>query len=78
MTHNNFFSMKKYVSLGVGVALLSDYAVSAEDEKTMEILSLDQYFPKRKVGLLLRKRKYLSPAVRAFICTIKPDIQFSR
>ena len=78
MTLNNFVSMKKYVSLGLGVALLSDYAVSPEDEKTMEVYSMDQYFPKRRVGILLRKRKYVSPAVQAFIRTIKPDIQFSR
>jgi DNA-binding transcriptional LysR family regulator len=78
MTHNNFVSMKKYVSLGLGVALLSDYTVSPEDEKTMEIFSMDQHFPKRKVGLLLRKRKYLSPAIQAFIRTIKPDIQLDK
>jgi DNA-binding transcriptional LysR family regulator len=77
MTHNNFISMKKYVTMGLGVALLSDYALSPDDEKTMDILSLDQYFPKRKVGLILRKRKYLSPAVQAFIRTIRPDIQFA-
>ena len=78
MTHNNFSSMKRYVNLGVGVALLSDYAVSAEDEKTMDVLSLDTYFPKRKVGLLLRKRKYHSPAVQAFLRTLVPDIQFTK
>lgn len=78
MTLNNFISMKKYVALGLGIALLSDYGVSSEDEKTLEIISMDQYFPKRKVGLLLRKRKYLSPTIRAFIHTIKPDIQFAK
>ena len=78
MTHNNFSSMKRYVGLGVGVALLSDYAVSAEDEKTMDVVSLDTYFPKRKVGLLLRKRKYHSPAVQAFLRTLIPDIQFTK
>lgn len=78
MTFNNFISMKKYVSLGSGVALVNDYGISSEDEKTLDILPMDQHFPKRKVGLLLRKRKYLSPAIRAFIRTIKPDIQFHK
>lgn len=77
MTHNNFVSVKKYVALGLGVALLSSYAISEEDKKTFEIFSLDRYFPKRRIGLVLRKRKYLSPAVKAFIRTIKPDIQFT-
>jgi DNA-binding transcriptional LysR family regulator len=76
MTHNNFVSVKKYVAQGLGVAIVSAYAVSKEDEKTIDILPLDRYFPKRKYGLLLRKRKYISPAVKAFIRTIKPDIEF--
>ncbi len=75
MTHNNFVSVKRYVALGVGIALLSGYAFSEEDKKIFQILSLDQYFPKKKYGLLLRKKKYLPPAVKAFIHTIKPDIQ---
>jgi DNA-binding transcriptional LysR family regulator len=75
MTHNNFVSVKRYVALGMGIALLSGYAFSEEDEKVFQILSLDQYFPKRKYGLLLRKKKYLPPAVKAFIHRIKPDIQ---
>jgi DNA-binding transcriptional LysR family regulator len=78
ITHNNFVALKKYVSMGLGVALLTGYAVSKEDESTLDIYDLDQYFPRRKVGLLIRKRKYLSPAVAAFIRTIKPDIQLTK
>lgn len=78
MTLNNFTLIKKYVGLGMGAALMNDYGISPEDDKNLEILSVDQYFPKRKVGLLLRKRKYLSPTIRAFIRTIKPDIQFHK
>jgi DNA-binding transcriptional LysR family regulator len=78
ITHNNFVALKKYVFMGLGVGLLNGYAVAEEDEKTMDVFELDQYFPKRKVGLLIRKRKYLSPAVKAFIRTIQPDIQFAK
>jgi DNA-binding transcriptional LysR family regulator len=77
MTVNNFVALKKFVSMGLGVGLLSGYAVSREDEETMDIFDLDEYFPKRKVGLIIRKRKYLSPAVKAFIRLIKPDITFA-
>lgn len=78
MTLNSFVSMKKYVAMGLGVALMSDYAVSEEDRQAMDIFPLDLYFPKRTVGLLLRKRKYLSPAVRAFIRAIKPGVPCGR
>jgi DNA-binding transcriptional LysR family regulator len=78
MTHNNFVSIKKYVALGMGAAILGGHAVSIEDQKTIDIFPLDRYFPKRKYGLLLRRRKYLSPMVKAFIRTIKPDIEFAK
>jgi DNA-binding transcriptional LysR family regulator len=77
MTHNNLVSVKKYVALGLGASLLNGYTLSKGDERTIDILPLDRYFQKRKYGLLLRKKKYLSPAVKAFIRTIKPDIQFT-
>jgi DNA-binding transcriptional LysR family regulator len=76
MTLNNLVSVKTYVALGMGVALLSGYAISEEDENAFHIVSLDRYFPKRRHGLLLRKKKYLSPAVKAFIRVIKPDMDF--
>ena len=59
-------------------ALLGGYAVSEEDEGTLDIFPMDRYFPKRKYGLLLRKKKYLSPALKAFIRTIKPTLQFTK
>jgi DNA-binding transcriptional LysR family regulator len=77
MTHNNFAAMKKYVADGLGVAILGGHAVSQEEEQNFDLYSLDRYFPKRKYGILLKKRKYLSEMVRAFIRTIKPDIDFS-
>jgi len=78
MTHNNFLSVKKYVALGLGAAIVGGHAISKKDEREIDILSLDKYFPKRRYGVLLRKRKYLSPAVKAFIRTIKPTIQFTQ
>ena len=78
MTHNNHASIKKYVALGTGVAILGSHTISKEDEKTLDIFPLDRYFLKRKCGLLLRKRKYVSPMVKAFIRTMKPDIEFTK
>jgi len=76
VTHNNFVSIKKYVRQGIGAALISGYAISPEDEKTLDIYPMDRYFPKRRYSILLRKRKYLPMHVKAFLRTIKPDIVF--
>ena len=78
ITHNNFLAVKTYVSMGLGVALLSDYVISKQDEETLDIYDLDAYFPRRTVALLIRKRKYLSRAVSGFLQTIKPDIRFTK
>jgi DNA-binding transcriptional LysR family regulator len=71
MTSNNYITIKNYVSMGLGIALLGGYAITNEDKKRFVIFSMDKYFPKRKYGLLIRKGKYLSPAVKAFIMTLK-------
>jgi len=77
VTHNNFVSIKRYVMQGIGAALVSGYAITEEDEKILDIYSMDRYFPKRRYAILLRKKKYLPLAVRAFLRTIKPDITFT-
>jgi DNA-binding transcriptional LysR family regulator len=77
MTHNNSVSIKKYVAQGIGAALVSGYAVSRDDEKTLDIYPMDRYFPKRRYAILLRKKKYLPLAVKAFLRTIKPGITFT-
>jgi len=78
MTHNNHVSIKKYVALGMGASILGEHAVTKEEEKMFDIYPLDRYFPKRTYGLLLRKKKYFSPMVKAFIRTLKPDIEFTK
>ncbi len=78
MTHNNFLSVKKYVALGLGASILGSHSISKEDQRKIDIFPLHKYFPVRRYGVLLRKRKYLSPAVKAFIRTMKPDIQFTQ
>lgn len=78
MTLNNFASVKKYVAHGLGASILSGFAISEDEKHLFDIFPLNKYFPKRKYGLLLKKKKYLSPAVRAFIHSIKPDIQLKK
>jgi DNA-binding transcriptional LysR family regulator len=71
---NNFEIVKKYVELGMGVSILDDYAIEKGDEQKLDIFPLDHLFEARRYILIFRKRKYLSPPVRAFIHSIKPDI----
>ena len=71
---NNFQAIKKYVSLGIGISILDANMVVEEDKKVLNVVNLDHIFNKRKYRLILRKGKYLSPAVKAFVKSIKPGL----
>ncbi len=63
--------IKKYVELGMGVSIVTDVCLTG-DEKLV-IKPLDNYFPKRSYGLVLRKGKFLSPQARRFIEIMDAD-----
>lgn len=69
---NNYEIVKKYVELGFGVAILDDFAVTSEDRKRLLIFDLDKFFGKREYQIVLRKKKYLNPAVRTFLRMLSP------
>lgn len=75
---NNYESVKKYVAMGVGVSILDDYALTHEDYDKLDIFPLDEFFDKRKYGLIMRRKKYLAPAAKAFIRNINPGIKLGR
>jgi DNA-binding transcriptional LysR family regulator len=72
---NNFEDVKKYVRLGMGVTILDGYTLDEEDYEKMDIFPMGRFFSQRKYGLILRKKRYLSPTVKGFIKCIKPDLQ---
>ena len=69
---NNYENTKKYVGLGIGVSIIDDYMLTQEDKEKLDVFPLDQFFKARRFGITLRKRKYLSPAVKTFLKTIMP------
>ena len=73
---NNFQTVKRYVATGLGISILDAYTLSKEDEAHIDLFPLRQYFDNRRYGLIFRKRKYLSAAAKAFVRSIKPDIDF--
>lgn len=61
--------IKKYVELGMGISIVTDVCLTGE-EKLVKI-PLDEYFPKRTYGIVLRRGKYLSPQAKRFIETME-------
>lgn len=62
--------IKKYVSLDMGVSIVTGVCLSDEDELFQ--YPLDEFIPKRSYGVVVRRGKFLSPQTQAFIDMIDP------
>lgn len=68
---NNYETVKKFVAMGAGVAILDDYAVNEGNEHKIDVYDLGDFFPVREYGVVLRKRKYMPPCAKAFLESLK-------
>ncbi len=59
--------IKRYVSLGQGISIVTDVCITAADRERMSVIPVDQYFPKRSYGIVTRKGKFLSAPAQRFI-----------
>ncbi len=57
--------IKKYVEMGLGISIVTDVCLTGE-ERLVKFM-LDDYFPKRTYGIVLRRGKYLSPQAKRFV-----------
>ncbi len=57
--------IKKYVSLGMGVSIVTSICLAGDEP--LVSFPLSRYFPKRTYGLVIRKGKFLSPAAQRFV-----------
>jgi len=73
---NNFEIVKRFVELGMGISILDAFTITPEDYNRLDVLPLERYFNSRTYGIIMRRRKYFPPTVKAFLRTIKPDIVF--
>ncbi|MCK5897044.1 MAG: LysR family transcriptional regulator [Cocleimonas sp.] len=59
--------IKRYVSMGLGVSIVTTICITDEDSDKFAIIPLNEYFPERKYGVLTRKGKPLSLPAQRFI-----------
>lgn len=63
--------IKKYVEMGLGISIVTSICITDHDKLTQ--IPLDQYFPKRSYGIVLRRGKFLSPQAKRFIHMMDPS-----
>jgi len=78
LTVNHFESIKRYVELGLGVSMMEDFVIFADDIDKLDVYSLQNYFNRNSYGIVMRKRKYISPAARAFLRSVKANIEINQ
>ncbi len=63
--------IKQYVRLNLGISIVLSHCLGREDK--LHARPVNRYFPKRRYGVVLRKRRQLSPAAEQFVMTLHPE-----
>ncbi|MBF0255933.1 MAG: LysR family transcriptional regulator [Gammaproteobacteria bacterium] len=63
--------IKKYVELGMGISIVTGVCLTGEERLIQR--PLDEFFPTRGYGVVVRKGKYLSPQAQRFIDMMDPE-----
>ncbi len=68
-------SIKRYVEIGMGVAVSNDFTLHTNDHYRLGVVRLDHIFPSSEIGVCTLKGKFLGRAVRNFIDTMEEDLR---
>ena len=68
-------SIKRYVGIGMGLAMCSDFNLHAQDRDKLGVVRLDHIFPSSAIGICTLKGKYIGAAVRNFIETMSNQLR---
>jgi len=74
LSMDSFQSIKRYVEIDMGVAVVSDFTLLPEDLEHLSVVSLNHLFPGSAIGICTLKGKYLGPAVQNFIDKLAADL----
>ena len=68
-------SMKRYVEIGMGIAVGNDFTLHSEDHNRFGVVRLDHLFPGSVIGVCTLKGKFVGQAVRNFIDMMSDQIK---
>ena len=64
--------IKKYVELGMGISIVTSICLTGHEK--LAVIPLDDYFPKRSYGVVVRRGKFISPQARRFLEIMDKEI----
>lgn len=68
-------SIKRYVGIGMGLAMCNDFTLHAQDRGKLGVVRLDHIFSSSAIGICTLKGKYIGGAVRNFIETMSNHLR---
>ena len=71
-------SIKRYVEIGMGVAVAHDFTLHPEDHHRLGVVRLDHIFDSSDIGVCTLRGKFLGRAVRNFMDTMSVDLKAFR
>jgi len=63
--------IKKYVANGLGISIVTSICLNGNEDLVQK--PLQQFFPRRSYGVVMRRGKFLTPQARKFIDLMDPD-----
>lgn len=67
--------IKRYVEIGMGVSVSSDFTLQPEDHEKLGVVRLNHLFPSATIGVCTLKGKFLGRSVRNFIDTLVQELR---
>ena len=67
--------IKRYVEIGMGVAIGADFTLHPEDHYRLGVVRLDHIFSSSVIGICTLKGKFMGRAVRNFMNTLTEDLK---
>ena len=66
--------IKRYVEIGLGVAIGSDFTLHPDDHNRLGVVRLDHLFPPWEIGMCTLRGKFLGKAVRNFMDVLRGEL----
>jgi len=74
MEATNSETIKRYVEMGIGIAIIPKIAILPTQTRLLEAIPIDQYLGKSQYGVILRKGKHITSWAKNFLLLLEPSI----
>lgn len=71
---DNTEMIKRYVAIGMGIAIVSDFTLHPEDHDRLGVVRLTHIFPSATMGICTLRGKFHGRGVRNFISTLEENL----